>query len=163
MGKVFRLVFGAHRDTNVDPLLLKAVLKDLQESGIIAEISTDIRRDTFVKWAYISAMACTGAYYDVTMKEIQKKGNIRDTFIGLSKESTALGIKLGIAIEEDLPTYNLKVVDSLAPETTSSMQKDIARGHTSEIQELLFEMIALAEKHGIEVPMYRKVAEKFRK
>ncbi|KAA6349684.1 hypothetical protein EZS27_002922 [termite gut metagenome] len=163
MGKVFRLVFGAHRDTNVDPLLLKAALKDLQESGITAEISTDIRRDTFVKWAYISAMACTGAYYDVAMKEIQKEGNIRDTFIGLSKESTALGIKLGIAIEEDLPAYNLKVVDSLAPETTSSMQKDIARGHTSEIQELLFEMIALAEKHGIEVPMYRKVAEKFRK
>lgn len=94
MGKIFRLVYGAHKGTVVPRGTLEAVRQDLEESGIKAEISPDINRDTFVKWSFISAMAVTGAYYDVPMGEVQKPGKVRDTFIGLSEESAALGRKL---------------------------------------------------------------------
>ena len=162
MGKIFRLVYGAHRSTIVSRETLEAVQRDLQESGIKAEISDDIDRDTFVKWSFISAMAVTGAYYDVPMGEVQKPGEVRNTFIGLSQESAALGRKLGIAFKEDIVEYNLKVIDKLAPESTASMQKDMAKGHQSEVQGLLFDMITAAEEQGIEVPTYRMVAEKFK-
>ena len=162
MGKIFRLVYGAHRGTIVSRETLEAVQRDLQESGIKAEISDDIDRDTFVKWSFISAMAVTGAYYDVPMGEVQKPGKVRDTFIGLSQESAALGRKLGIEFKEDIVQYNLKVIDKLAPESTASMQKDMAKGHQSEVQGLLFDMITAAEEQGIEVPTYRMVAEKFK-
>ena len=162
MGKIFRLVYGAHRGTDVSRETLEAVQRDLQESGIKAEISPDINRDTFVKWSFISAMAVTGAYYDVPMGEVQKPGKVRDTFIGLSQESAALGRKSGIEFKEDIVEYNLKVIDKLAPESTASMQKDMAKGHESEVQGLLFDMIAAAEEQGIEVPTYRMVAEKFK-
>ena len=162
MGKIFRLVYGAHRGTIVSRETLEAVQRDLQESGIKAEISDDINRDTFVKWSFISAMAVTGAYYDVPMGEVQKPGKVRDTFIGLSQESAALGRKLGIEFKEDIVQYNLKVIDKLAPESTASMQKDMAKGHQSEVQGLLFDMITAAEAQGIEVPTYRMVAEKFK-
>ena len=79
MGKIFRLVYGAHKGTIVSRETLEAVQRDLQESGIKAEISDDINRDTFVKWSFISAMAVTGAYYDVPMGEVQKPGEVRDT------------------------------------------------------------------------------------
>ena len=162
MGKIFRLVYGAHRSTIVSRETLEAVQRDLQESGIKAEISDDINRDTFVKWSFISAMAVTGAYYDVPMGEVQKPGKVRDTFIGLSQESAALGRKLGIEFKEDIVQYNLKVIDKLAPESTASMQKDMAKGHQSEVQGLLFDMITAAEEQGIEVLTYRMVAEKFK-
>ena len=162
MGKIFRLVYGAHRSTIVSRETLEAVQRDLQESGIKAEISDDINRDTFVKWSFISAMAVTGAYYDVPMGEVQKPGKVRDTFIGLSQESAALGRKLGIEFKEDIVQYNLKVIDKLAPESTASMQKDMAKRHQSEVQGLLFDMITAAEEQGIEVPTYRMVAEKFK-
>ena len=162
MGKIFRLVYGAHRSTIVSRETLEAVQRDLQESGIKADISDDIDRDTFVKWSFISAMAVTGAYYDVPMGEVQKPGKVRDTFIGLSQESAALGRKLGIEFKEDIVEYNLKVIDKLAPESTASMQKDMAKGHQSEVQGLLFDMITAAEEQGIEVPTYRMVAEKFK-
>ena len=162
MGKIFRLVYGAHRSTIVSRETLEAVQRDLQESGIKADISDDIDRDTFVKWSFISAMAVTGAYYDVPMGEVQKPGEVRNTFIGLSQESAALGRKLGIAFKEDIVEYNLKVIDKLAPESTASMQKDMAKGHQSEVQGLLFDMITAVEEQGIEVPTYRMVAEKFK-
>lgn len=162
MGKIFRLVYGAHRNTIVSRETLEAVQRDLLESGIKAEISDDINRDTFVKWSFISAMAVTGAYYDVPMGEVQKAGKIRDTFIGLSSESAALGRKLGIEFKEDAVEYNLKVMDKLAPESTASMQKDMAKGHESEVQGLLFDMITAAEEQGVEVPTYRTVAKRFK-
>ena len=162
MGKIFRLVYGAHRSTIVSRETLEAVQRDLQESGIKADISDDIDRDTFVKWSFISAMAVTGAYYDVPMGEVQKPGEVRNTFIGLSQESAALGRKLGIEFKEDIVEYNLKVIDKLAPESTASMQKDMAKGHQSEVQGLLFDMITAAEEQGIEVLTYRMVAEKFK-
>jgi 2-dehydropantoate 2-reductase len=161
MGTIFRLVYGAHKATTVAPELLEAVGKDLLDSGIKAEISADINRDTFIKWAFISAMALTGAYYDVPMGEVQKPGEVRDTFTKLSSESIALGEKLGIEFQEDMVAYNLRIIDKLAPESTASLQKDMERGHESEIQGLLFDMLEAAEKHGIEAPAYRKVAEKF--
>ncbi|WP_455592675.1 ketopantoate reductase family protein [Bacteroides sp.] len=161
MGTIFRLVYGAHKGTVVPPEVMEAVQRDLQESGIKVEISPDINRDTFVKWSFISAMAVTGAYYDVPMGEVQKPGKVRDTFIGLSTESTALGKKLGIEFKENPVEYNLKVIDKLAPESTASMQKDMARGHQSEVQGLLFDMIAAAEEQGIDIPTYRMVAQKF--
>ena len=161
MGKIFRLVYGAHKGTSVPEGMLEAIQSDLQESGIKAEISADINRDTFVKWSFISAMAVTGAYYDVPMGEVQKAGKVRDTFIGLSRESAELGRKLGIEFKEDVIEYNLKVIDKLAPESTASMQKDIEKGHQSEVQGLLFDMIAAAEEQGIDIPTYKMVAEKF--
>ena len=161
MGRVFRLLFGAHRGTDVSRETMEAVRQDLTESGIRADISDDINRDTFVKWSFISAMAVTGAYYDVPMGEGQKPGPVRDTFIGLSRESTALGEKLGIRFLEDNVAHNLRIIDALDPHSTASMQKDIARGHQSEIQGQLFDLIAAAEAQGIDIPTYRMVARKF--
>ena len=161
MGRVFRLVYGAHKGTQVPADTLEAVRSDLQESGIKADLSDDIDRDTFVKWSFISAMAVTGAYYDVPMGEVQKPGKVRDTFIGLSRESAAVGRKMGIAVPDDLVDYNLRVIDKLDPHSTASMQKDMARGHESEVQGLLFDMIDTALAHGVDIPTYRMVAEKF--
>ena len=161
MGQVFRLLYGARRDQSIATERLEAIRRDLSESGIEAVISDDIDRDTFVKWSFISAMAVTGAYYDVPMGEVQKPGAVRDTFTGLSRESTALGLKLGVQFTEDNVAHHLKVIDSLDPHSTASMQKDLARGHQSEVQGMLFDLIEAAEAQGIDIPTYRMVAEKF--
>ena len=87
MGKIFRLVFGARPQQGVAPERLETIADVLRKAGIKADISDDINRDTFIKWSFISAMACTGAYHDVPMGPLQHPGAERDTFIGLSKES----------------------------------------------------------------------------
>ena len=64
MGKIFRLVFGARPQQGVAPERLETIADVLRKAGIKADISDDINRDTFIKWSFISTMACTG----VTMK-----------------------------------------------------------------------------------------------
>ncbi len=112
MGKIFRLVFGARPQQGVAPERLETIADVLRKAGIKADISDDINRDTFIKWSFISAMACTGAYHDVPMGPLQHPGAERDTFIGLSKESSEIGRKMGITYAEDPIGYNLKVIDN---------------------------------------------------
>lgn len=161
MGKIFRLVFGARKEAPVEMSRLEEIQSMLVHAGIKADLSDNINRDTFVKWAFISAMACTGAYHEVTMGALQHEGEERDTFIGLSRESAQIAEKCGIIFKEDPIKYNLMVIDKLDPESTASMQKDIEKGHQSEIKGLLFDMIELGEKYDIDMPTYRKVVKKF--
>ena len=163
MGSIFRLVFGARPEQGISCEQLNQIAEELRACGIKVDVSDDINRDTFIKWAFISAMACTGAYHNVPMGEVQHEGEVRETFIGLSQESAGIGRKLGVIFPEDPVTYNLKVIDKLDPHSTASMQKDLARGHESEIQGLLFDMIDLGERLGIDLPTYHKVALKFKK
>lgn len=163
MGSIFRLVFGARPEQGISCEQLNQIAEELRACGIKVDVSDDINRDTFIKWAFISAMACTGAYHDVPMGEVQHEGEVRETFIGLSQESAEIGKRLGVTYPEDPVAYNLKVIDSLDPHSTASMQKDIARGHESEIQGLLFDLIDLGERLGVNLPTYHKVALKFKK
>ena len=88
MGKIFRLVYGAHRSTIVSRETLEAVQHDLQESGIKAEISDDINRDTFVKWSFISAMAVTGASFDdVPMAKSRNRAKCATPLSGCHKRA----------------------------------------------------------------------------
>ncbi len=162
MGRVFRLVFGARPEQEISEEELIPIAEVLRNAGIKVEISDDINRDTFVKWSFISAMACTGAYHDVPMGPLQHPGEERDTFIGLISESVEIGRRMGIRFVDDPVQKGLAVIDNLAPESTASMQKDLARGHESEIQGQLFDMIALGESLGVDMPTYRKVEKKFR-
>lgn len=161
MGSVLRVVFGARSTDGVSREELEKVQRTLQEAGIKAVLSDDIARDTFAKWGFISAMACTGAYYDVPMGALQHPGPERDTFVGLTRESSALAAKMGITFREDPVEANLRVIDALDPQSTASLQKDLNRGHESEIQGQLFDLIDAARAHGVPTPTYDRIARKF--
>lgn len=162
MGHIFRLVFGPRNGQQVSKDLLETIAQDLQIASITAEVSSDINRDTFVKWAFISAMACTGAYHNVPMGAIQTKDSeARATFIALSKESAAIAKQCNVHYPTDPIDYNLSIIDALDPASTASMQKDLESNHQSEIQSLLFDLIDLGKAHGVDLPTYERIAQKF--
>ena len=73
-----------------------------------------------------------------------------------------MGERLGIRFREDPVAANLRVIDALDPQTTSSLQKDLKKGRESEIQGQLFDMLDACRKQGIEAPTYERVVAKFR-
>ena len=85
------------------------------------------------------------------------------TMVGAMREvilvAAAEGITLG---EEDIKVYN-DITRSLNPEGTASMGQDRINKKPSEVEFFAGTVIALAEKHGIEVPanrfLYKKVYE----
>jgi 2-dehydropantoate 2-reductase len=162
IGSLFRMIFGFKEGSGLDSSPLEEVKADLKICGIDAHVSDCIETEIFRKFSFVSAAAACGSYYGVTIGDIQHEGVCRDTFLGLCGEIKEIAGKLGFSFNQDLIAMNLGILDKLAPDTTSSLQKDLKAGRQSEIDSLIFSVVRLADRLGVEAPLYRMVAEKFK-
>ncbi|MCH4006112.1 MAG: hypothetical protein LKG42_04145 [Eubacterium sp.] len=78
--------------------------------------------------------------------------------IGAGGTGGALGAYLARAGKDDIVKTNLEILDHVAPDMTTSMQKDIAAGKNSEIKGLIGEVIRMADQYHLDLPIYRKAA-----
>ncbi|MBO5208716.1 MAG: 2-dehydropantoate 2-reductase [Lachnospiraceae bacterium] len=160
-GNIFRVVYGAREPESLCPALFE-VAKDLKDSGIDAVLSDNIRRDALQKFAYVSPMAACGLYYHVSAGEVQKTGDARDTFVKLMKEIDALAVAMDVPFQVDIVTTNLQILDTLDPTASTSMQRDVYAGKSSEIDGLIYEVVRMGQQYGVPVPTYEMVAAKAR-
>ncbi len=157
-GNILRVIFGV-RDRSEYRECLKDIENDLIESGIEGILSDNISRDALLKFSYVSPQGACGLYYNVPAGEIQKPGEIRECFAGLIREIDALANAMDIHFEEDIVKRNLAILDGLSKDATTSLQRDIMAGRDSEIDGLIFEVVRLAEKYGVDAPLYSKIAK----
>ena len=158
-GDIFRIVYGVRNPEELRPELF-TVAQDLKESGIDGVLSDNIRRDALQKFAFVSPMAACGLYYHVTAGEVQKTGDPRDTFVKLMKEIDALAVAMGVPFLVDIVATNLRILDTLNPEASTSMQRDVYTGKQSEIDGLIYEVVRMGQQYGVPVPTYEMIAKK---
>lgn len=161
-GDILRVIFGVRNKEDYRSVLNK-IENDLNESGIKGILSDNIKRDTMVKFSYISAQNACGTYYNVAAGEIQKPGEIRDCFASLVHEIKILGEAMNIKFEEDLVERNLRLIDSLSSNMTTSMQRDIRDGNKSEIKGLVYSVVNMAEHYGVDLPVFKKITNELKK
>ena len=160
-GKILRVVYGV-REKEEYTSVLEDIKKDFDASGIDGVLSGNIRRDALEKFSYVSPIGAAGLYFHATAADFQKEGKARETFKTMIREIAALAEAMGVPFERDMVEVNLKILSTLAPEATTSMQRDVMEGKSSEIDGLVYEVVRMGEKYHVPVPMYRKVAEKLR-
>ena len=160
-GDIFRIVYGVREPQEIRPELF-TVAQDLKDSGIEGILSDNIRRDALQKFAYVSPMAACGLYYHVSAGEVQKTGEPRDTFVKLMKEVDALAVAMGVPFLIDIVTTNLQILDTLNPEASTSMQRDVYAGKASEVDGLIYEVVRMGQRYGVPTPTYEMVADKAR-
>ena len=161
-GDIFRVVFGVRKPSEYREVLEK-VRQDLEDSGITAILSDNIQKDALQKFSYVSPAAACGQYYDAMAGDMQKPGEIRDTFAALIHEIDVLAEAMGIHFGVDIVQTNLDILDSLTPEASTSMQRDVKQGKASEMDGLIFEVVRMGRKYGVKLPVYEKIAEELRK
>ena len=156
-GYILRVVFGVRDPEDFRPVLEK-IKKDLDDSDIMGVLSDNIKKDALLKFSYVSAQSACGTYYDVPTGPMQQPGEIRDCFAGLIHEIDMLANAMGIYFDEDIVARNLKILDDLTPDMTTSMQRDLYAGKASEIDGQIYEVVRLAKRYGVELPLYEKIA-----
>lgn len=171
-GRILRVVYGVRnmssQKVNIkrahEEMLnaLKDIKKDFDDSGIDGVLSENIQRDALEKFSYVSPIGAAGLYYHVTAADFQREGKQREAFKTMIREVAALAEAMGVPFERDMVEVNLKILSSLAPEATTSMQRDVMEGKDSEIDGLVYEVVRMGERYHVPVPMYAKVAEKLR-
>ena len=166
-GKIFRVVYGLRKDTpakSADALMpiLETVLTDLNDADITPTLSSQIEIDALQKFSFVSPMAALGTYCDITAQDVQTPGEYRTLFLSLIREVRAISVAMGTAIPANIEGINLGIMDALAPEATTSMQRDIKAGKPSEVDGLVYEVVRLGKQFGVEVPIYEKIAEELK-
>ena len=171
-GRILRVVYGVRnmstQKVNIkraqEEILdaLKNIKKDFDDSGIDGVLSENIQRDALEKFSYVSPIGAAGLYYHATAADFQREGKQREAFKTMIREIAALAEAMGVPFERDMVEVNLKILSSLAPEATTSMQRDVMEGKDSEIDGLVYEVVRMGERYHVPVPMYAKVAEKLR-
>lgn len=173
-GEILRVFFGVREKEDLKKLngqlngeykaerLLKKIVQDFKDSGIDGILSDNIKRDALTKFSYVSPIGTAGLYLHAVAGDFQREGEARELFKTLIREIVTLANAMGITFEEDLVERNLKILSNLPEEATTSMQRDVIEGKQSEIDGLVYEVVRMAKKYGVEVPAYERAAEKFR-
>lgn len=161
LGKLMRVVYGVRKPEEARPVL-EEVRADLTQAGVETVLSDNIRRDCMKKFAYLSPHGAVGTYFYITAAHLQREGEYRNFYRGLVREVLAIAAKMSIAMDGYSEADSLQVVDGLAPEMTTSFQKDVAAGKKSEVDGLIYQVQRLGAAYGVPTPYYDEVIEALR-
>ena len=160
---IFRVVFGTEERVDKRTYgILKQAAMDMTEAGIEANLSNDVKKDTFRKFTYISPVAAAGLYCNARAADFLVPGRARDVLSALTEELLALGKAMGIEYEEDMLKANLDIIAGLDPDADTSMQRDIRAGRRSEADGLIARVARKGRALGVPMPTYDIIADKYK-
>ena len=140
---------------------VEPVAKAIAEGGIPAVTVGDIEKDLWAKMLYNCALNPLGAILDVPYGALAENTYSRDLMNHIIKEIFAVMSAAGFHTHWKSADGFLKVFyDKLVPDTAkhkSSTLQDIAAGKKTEIDSLTGAVLALADRHSIDVPYNRAV------
>lgn len=134
---------------------LSAALVLFSEVGMAYELPEDSQRALWWKWminiGVNQVSAVTGAPYRL----FQEDAELRSLMDEAMQEVVAVAEAEGIDLHQTDIRRWYEVLNSLGPEGKTSMLQDIEAERKTEVEAFSGELISLAERHGLDVPVNR--------
>jgi 2-dehydropantoate 2-reductase len=125
--------------------------------GVTAEIVPNIRTAMWSKFLFIAAMSGVGAFTREPIGVIRSHPELRRLLRQALEEIYGVALGSRIALPADTVEKTLAFIDTLPPEGTASMQRDIMQGRPSELESQVGAVVRLGDRLGIEVPLHRQI------
>ena len=164
---VSRIASPGHiQHTGIDPLIAfgeldnrpssrtKNLLQCFTRAGISAQIPPDIAMAVWLKFLFVSAVSGIGAVTRVPVGIFRSQPATRQMLVDALNECYSMAIAQGIHLPSDSVTNTLAYIDSLAPGTMASMQRDIMEGHPSELEAQNGAIVHMGRLHNIPTPVH---------
>lgn len=158
---------GRIRHVGVDPFIALGELNNvrsdrverltaaLEDAGVEATISPDIRSSIWQKFLFFAPASCLGAVARVPLGEVRANPETRRLLMEGMREVEAVAAGLGVSLREDVVDRSLGFLDGMPAEGTPSLQRDIAAGRPSELEATAGAMVRLGREAGISTPVHR--------
>lgn len=148
------IVYGELDNSTSDRIVkLKEVF---DKAGVSAKIADDIHSELWKKFISIcisGLLAITKTSYG----ELREIPETRKMMVDLLNEIYLLSQKVGVRIDSDFIEKTVAGIDSLPYDTTSSLTRDVWEGKPSEIEYQNGDVVRIAEKYNVDVPVNRFV------
>ena len=154
-GPMQRVVIGEYdgRPSERTRLLHEALLK----AGVTAELSGDVRRAIWEKYAFLVGISATTTAMRATIGPIRKNPRTRAFLLEIFREVVAVGRAQGIALPADYADACLARADGLPEDMVASMAHDLQRGNRLEVEWLSGGVAQLGAAAGVPTPANRAV------
>jgi len=150
-GTMARLRFGP-----VEPSQRKtaeALLASCQGAGIDAELSNDILRALWEKFAFLSAFSGLTSVARQPLGVLRDDPDLRATLEAAIRETWSVGRAKGVALTDDFVTQQMKFTDGLPAQMKSSMLNDLEAGNRIEAPWLAGAVARMGSAMGIATPV----------
>jgi 2-dehydropantoate 2-reductase len=129
----------------------------LENAGIVVERPSDIRVALWQKLIFISALSGMGAVSRSPVGDVRECPATRELLVGLMEEVTAVARARGVLLPEDVVPRTLVFIDSMAHQSTTSMQRDIEEAKPSELEAIVGVVVRSGQELGVPTPVARFV------
>ena len=124
-----------------------------ERAGVKADIPPDIHRSMWTKFLFIAPMSAIGALTRVPLGQWRSIPEVRSIAEEALREVLALARARGVDQDEDAVERTMERIDKLAPESTSSLQRDVMEGRPSELDAQIGTVVRLARESGVPAPV----------
>ncbi len=126
----------------------------LVSAGVDAEVPPDILAAVWQKFLFVTAFGGVGAVARAPVGVIRAVPETRRLLEGCMREAHAVGRARGVGLAEDGVGQGMALLDSLAPEGTTSLQRDIVSGKPSELEAWNGAVARLGRESGVPTPLH---------
>jgi 2-dehydropantoate 2-reductase len=151
-GKVARLIFGeadGGRSARGERFLAAC-----KNAGIEATFSTEIAKDLWAKFALLSAWTGVSSVLRQPAGKVAGDDSTRKLFADALTESVAIAKANGVDLGDDYLAKQRNFVDTVPPETKSSMQMDLERGRRLELDWMTGAVARMGDELGVPTPIH---------
>ncbi|HEX9578242.1 MAG TPA: 2-dehydropantoate 2-reductase [Myxococcales bacterium] len=154
-GKLARVTLG-ELDGSRTPRLAQ-IAGAFEKAGVETIVSDDIRRVTWEKFVFLTALSGLTALTRKPIGEVRAHPATRAMLLDALRESSAVARAEGAALPDDFPQKQLQLVDAFPPAMMASMAHDLLRGRRLELDWLSGAVVRRADRHGIATPVHRAI------
>lgn len=145
------IVFGELTNEKTERALqLEKVFKD---SGISTKLASDIEKEIWTKFLFITTISGIGALTRATIGEMIASEEIKKIMYQTAEEIFAVAKAKGINLSDDIIAKQFEIIESLPFETTASLQRDIMDGKPSELEAQNGTIVKMGKELGIPTPV----------
>jgi 2-dehydropantoate 2-reductase len=122
-------------------------------SGVTAEIPPDIQVALWAEFLFVTPWSGVGAVTRSPIGILRDQPETRQMLEQAMAEIYNVGRAHNIALSKDVIGKTMDFVDSLLPEGTASMQRDIMNGQPSELEAQNGAVVRIGQQVGVETPI----------
>lgn len=141
---------------------LEALRDALNRSKVTAEVAPDVHVALWMKLMFLGPSSGIGALTRVPIGEWRGKPETRQMMREAMEEIHAVATARGVKLAPDAVDKSIAFLDTIAPDATMSMQRDIMAGKPSELEAQIGAVVRLGAAAGVATPVHSMLYEKLR-
>jgi 2-dehydropantoate 2-reductase len=125
-----------------------------ERAGVKAEVPSNIRAATWEKFIFVAPYGGMGAVTRAPAGVIRSLPETRRMLERGMREILEVASAHQVSLAEGIVEKSMRLIDSLAPDSTTSLQRDISAGKPSELEAWNGAVVRLGLEKGVPTPLH---------